>query len=55
MHDLRTIQRMNEEAVAAAQGKHADLENMYEDWEHKLIAINASDRYSARYWNGFIK
>ena len=54
MHDLATIQRMNAEAVAAAQGKHADLENMLEEWEYELLAINARDRYSARHWNGFI-
>ena len=54
MHDLGTIQRMNAKATEEARGKHANLEDMLEEWEQELIAINAKDKYTARHWNGFI-
>lgn len=52
--DLQTLQAVNARATEEAQGKHADPEYMYEDWEHELLATNARNRYSARHWNGFI-
>lgn len=56
MHDLATIQRMNEEANRP-RGKYGDHDNPdpyggAEGWELELLV---KDRWDAKHWNGFVR